>query len=220
MKVFRWFSLCVLCQCTGTETGNPVCDENLRVGFSPLTATVARPDGDISFSSVAIEVASVSLEPCAGSEATVLLQNRPVDLFMVDVNEVHIPAGSYCAMVIDMGSSGDSFAAGRQVSNGQINLTFDSQLRVRARLPLRHALVTNGSQPNWILGVDLAQWLHPIDSWLKSGPSQLTLNGPQATALRQAQASSLRLYQDVDDDGQLDAADIAAPLSDVGVILP
>lgn len=104
------------------------------------------------------------------------------------------------------------------VNGGQTSLTFESQLRARVRLALLEPLFTRGTQPSFILAVDLAEWLGAIAVWLDSGDAQLTLNDPETLALRQAQARSLRLYKDDDDDGQLDAVDVAAPLSAAGVL--
>lgn len=211
--------LCALCHCTGTETGNPVRDEDVGVAFAPLRATVLREQlGEVVFDSVAIQVTSLAMERCGGGELAVLFQDRSVDLLSGEVNDVRIPAGTYCAVRLGMGSASDSFAAGRMTSGGQTRLTFESQLRTQVRLSLLEPLVTRGTQPAWIFGVDLAAWLSPIDDWLDGDDPQLKLDGPQTAALRQAQARSLRLYRDESADGQLDAQDIEAPLSAAGVL--
>jgi hypothetical protein len=224
MKLSRWLSagLCALCQCTGgTETGNPAReDEDVQVAFGPLSSTVSRPGlGDVSFDSVAIQVASVTLEPCGEGASTVLLANRAVELLGAELSDARVPAGSYCAVIVQIGSDADSFAAGRMVADGKTRLTFESELRAEIRLRLREPLTTSGTQPSWLLGVDLAEWLDPIGAWLDSGDPQLTLDDPEALALRRAQARSLRLYEDVEGDGQLDPADVAAPLSESGILL-
>jgi hypothetical protein len=221
MKVppWLWLGCCLLCQCAGTETGNPVLREDALFGFAPVSATVARGGlGDVSFDRVAIRLASMSLEPCAGGDATVLFQERSVDLFAADVEELRIPAGSYCALLLEMGSGADSFSAGRMVSQGKTTLTFESQLRASVRLALNGPLVTTGARPDWVLAVDLSQWLDAIDRWLNGRDLQFSPNDAETLALRNAQARSLRLYEDVDGNGGVDQADLDAPLSGVGVL--
>lgn len=233
MKSSLWLSagLCVLCHCTGTETGNPAHREEALVAFAPLSAAVARSGlGNVSFERVAIRLAALSLEPCSGREPVQVFGVRVVDLFAGALEGARVPAGSYCAVVVDMGSDADSFAAGRMVSGGETSLTFESQLVARARLPLLEpleisarasdgALRPSGAQASWIVAIDLAKWLDPIAAWLDSDDTLLTLNDPETMALRQAQARSLRLYEDSDGDGRLDPTEIERPLSEQGVLL-
>jgi hypothetical protein len=210
---------CLLFCCTGTETGNPLHDQEAQLTLAPMSATVVRRElGDVGFESVSIRGASFALAPCDGQAPTVLFQDRAVDLLDAAIVTTQVPAGVYCAAIVGMGSDSDSFSAGRQVNNGQTRLTFESQLHAVARLELLEPLATTGDPPTWILGVDLAAWLDPIDRWLTNGEARLTLNDPETLALRQAQARSLRLYEDIDGDGQLDASDLAAPLSEPGVL--
>lgn len=221
MKI-RWLSagLCVLCQCTGTETGNPIVEQEARVAFAPLSATVTRREfGDISFERVAIHVASVALEACDGGAQAVLLQNRSLDLLGGALSAAQIPAGTYCSIRVTMGSNSDSFAASRMVSGGKTSLTFESQLRARVRLELLEPLVTNAAAPRWILGVDLTAWLDPIGAWLNSDDLKPMLDDPQTMALRRAQAHSLRLYEDIDSNGRLEREDLDTPLSEPGALL-
>lgn len=222
MKSPHWLAvgLCVLCHCTGTETGNPVVEEEARVAFAPLHATVPRREvGDVSFDSVTIAATSLSLEPCSDEDATSLLPAQTVELFGGRAKSARLPAGTYCALLVRFGDArADSFAASRSVSGGKTTLTFESHLRADVRLSLRESLSTDGTERRWILGVDLAEWLDPIATWLRGDEPSMTLNAAATQGLREAQARSLRLYADVDGDGRLGVADVATPLSEAGVL--
>lgn len=188
--------------------------------LAPRAASVTRPGlGDVRFDSVSIQVTKISLEPCAEGESVPLVQGGSIDLFATRSRAARIPAGSYCSLLVETGGGGDSFAAERQVSNGQTTLTFESGLRARARLALLEPLLTYGERPSWILGVDLAAWLDPLSAWLGRGEPMLMLNDAETNALRRAQAQSLRLYEDVERDGKLGAEDIDAPLSEPGTLV-
>lgn len=218
MKYWPSVSFLLLCQCAGTETGNPVVRTEALIAFAPVSATVARQGfGEISFERVSIRVASLSLESCADRATTVLFQDRSLDLFADEMQEIRIPAGTYCALVVGMGGT-NAFSAGRQVSQGKTRLSFDSQLRASTRMQLVEPVVVGDAQPSWVLGVDLSQWLDPIDAWLNSGDARLSINDAETQALRSAQARSLRLYEDLDGNGRLDESDLDAPLSDVGML--
>lgn len=213
--------LVVLCQCTGTETGNPVRDDDVQVAFAPLANTVSRRElGDVAFDRVSIEATSLSLEPCNAQKSTVLLPAQRLNLLGGNRRYARIPAGTYCAVRIGLGNEGNSFAASRSVSNGRTTLTFESHLRADVRLQLGEPLVTDGITQRWIVGVDLAEWLEPLATWLNSDVFQSELNGAATSGLREAQARSLRLYTDDDDDGQLDPAEVKTPLSEVGTLTP
>jgi hypothetical protein len=213
--------LCLLCQCTGTETGNPVHEGDVQIAFAPLRSAIARPGREnVIFESVAIQITSMSLVPCNERGSTVLLEDRSVELVGGDVRSGQIPAGTYCAVIVAVGGDADSFAASRSRVGEEMTVTFESQLRAEVRLELLERFATNGPQASWILGVDLAEWLDPIGTWLDSDGSELSLDAPATLALRQAQARSLRLYEDVNGDGQLDPLDIEAPLSEIGTLLP
>lgn len=222
MKSSRWLAagLCFLCQCTGTETGNPVHGDHAQLALAARSPTVAQQGlAGVRFERVSILLAALALEPCDGSAPTLLFQDDEVELFGGELRDVAIPAGTYCALLVRMGDGADSFAASRMVNRGQTTLTFESQLRVRARLELSEPLATSGAHSRWILSVDLATWLDAIESWLERGDALLSLDDPETMALRHAQARSLQLFEDVDGDGQLDSVELDSTLSEAGVLL-